>query len=73
MPDTISIRERECARIAATLHFVADNIDRYMPSEVCMEGTELVVRVPDSQHVPTVELDAEMPAMVVFKRTEKEG
>lgn len=73
MAEIINLRERECERIAATLHFVADNIDRYMPTEVCMEGTEFVVRVPDSQHVPTVELDAEMPAMVVFKRTEKEG
>jgi hypothetical protein len=70
MPNLTNIRERECERIAATLHYVADHIDRYMPGEVCMEGTELVVRVPDSQHVPTVELSAEMPAMVVFKRTE---
>ena len=70
MPNAVSIRERECERIAATLRFVADNIDRYMPTEVCMEGTELVVRVPDSQHMPTVELSAEMPAMVVFKRTD---
>lgn len=72
MAEIISLRERECERIAATLHFVADNIDRYMPNEVCLEGTEFVVRVPDAQHIPTVELDAEMPAMVVFKRTEKE-
>lgn len=70
MAEIISLRERECERIAATLHFVADNIDRYMPNEVCLEGTELVVRVPDSQHVPTVELDATMPAMVAFRRTE---
>ena len=70
MPKPTSIRERECERIAATLYYVADHIDRYMPSEVCMEGTELVVRVPDSQHVPTVELDATMPAMVAFRRTE---
>ncbi len=70
MSKLVSLRERECERIAATLHFVADHIDRYMPAEVCMEGTELVVRVPDSQHVPTVELDATMPAMVVYKRTE---
>lgn len=73
MAEIISLRERECERIAATLHFVADNIDRYMPSEVCLEGTELVVRVPDASRMPTVELDAEMPAMVVFKRAEKEG
>lgn len=70
MPSAISIRDRECERIAATLYFVADNIDRYMPNEVCMEGTEFVVRVPDSQHVPTVELGAVMPAQIVFKRTE---
>lgn len=65
-----SLHEQECERIAATLHFVADNIDRYMPTEVCLEGTEFVVRVPDSQHVPTVELGAVMPAQIVFKRTE---
>lgn len=70
MPKLVNIRERECERIAATLYYVADHIDRYMPGEVCMEGTELVVRVPDSQHVPTVELSAKMSAMVVFKRTE---
>lgn len=70
MTNTVSIRESECERIAATLHFVADNIDRYMPEEVCLEGTELVVRVPDSQHIPTVELDATMPAQVVYRRTE---
>lgn len=70
MADVKSLREKECERIAATLHFVADHIDRYMPNEVCMEGTELVVRVPDSRHIPTVELDATMPAQIVFKRTE---
>lgn len=70
MPDVISLRERECERIAATLHFVADHIDRYMPTEVCLEGTELVVRVPDASRMPTVELSAEMPAQVIFKRTE---
>ena len=70
MPNTVSLRERECERIAATLHFVADNIDRYMPNEVCLKGTKLVVRVPDSRHMPTVELSAEMPAMAVFGRTE---
>lgn len=70
MPNLTNIRERECERIAATLHFVADHIDRYMPSEVCMEGTELVVRVPEVSRMPTVELDATMHAMVVYKRTE---
>lgn len=70
MPKLVSLRERECERIAATLHFVADNIDRYMPTEVCMEGTELIVRVPDSNRMPTVELSAEMPAMIVFKSAE---
>lgn len=70
MPKLTSIRERECERIAATLRFVADHIDRYMPGEVCMEGTELVVRVPEASRMPTVELDATMPAMVAFKRTE---
>ncbi|MBR1828429.1 MAG: hypothetical protein IJ781_02800, partial [Atopobiaceae bacterium] len=72
MADAKSLRERECERIAATLHFVADHIDRYMPEEVCLEGTELVVRVPDSKRMPTVELSAEMPAMAVFKRTGQE-
>lgn len=70
MPNTVSIRERECERIAATLRFVADNIARYLPDEVCLEGTELVVRVPDASRMPTVELSAEMPAQVVFRRTE---
>lgn len=70
MADVKSLRERECKRIAATLHFVADHIDRYMPNEVCMEDTEFVVRVPDSRHIPTVELDATMPAQIVFKRAE---
>ena len=70
MPNAVNLRERECERIAATLHFVADHIDRYMSSEVCMEGTEFVVRVPEASRMPTVELDATMPAMVVFKRTE---
>lgn len=70
MPNSVNLRERECERIAATLYFVADNIDRYMPSEVCLEGTEFVVRVPDASRIPTIELSAEMPAMVVFKRTE---
>ena len=70
MPNTVSLRERECERIAATLHFVADHIDRYMPTEVCLDGTEFVVRVPDSRCMPTVELSAEMPAMAVFKRAE---
>ena len=41
-----------------------------MPTEVCLEGTELVVRVPDASRMPTVELSAEMPAQVIFKRTE---
>jgi len=70
MPNAMSLRERECERIAATLRFVADHIDRYMPAEVCLEGTKLVVRVPDASRMPTVELSAEMPAMVVFGRTE---
>lgn len=70
MENVVNLREKQCERIAATLRFVADNIDRYMPTEVCLDGTELVVRVPGSQHVPTVELSAEMPAMVMFKRTE---
>ena len=70
MAEVVSSRAKECERIAATLRFVADHIDRYMPEEVCLEGTEFVVRVPDSQRVPTVELDATMPAMIIFKRTE---
>lgn len=70
MADVKSLRERECERIAGTLYFVADHIDRYMPTEVCLEGTEFVVRVPDSRHIPTVELDATMPAQIVFKRAE---
>ncbi len=70
MPKLTSIRERECERIAATLRFVADSIDRYMPTEVCLEGAELVVRVPDASRMPTVELSAEMLAMSVFGRTE---
>ena len=37
MADVKSLREGECERIAATLHFVADHIDRYMPTEVCLE------------------------------------
>ena len=36
---------------------------------MCLEGTCLVVRVPDASELPTVELDATMPAQVVFKRT----
>lgn len=68
--EVTSLRDKECERVAATLRFVADHIDRYMPDEVCLEGTQFVVRVPDSQCMPTVELDATMPAMVVFGRTE---
>ena len=44
MPNTVSLRERECERIAATLHFVADNIDRYMPEEVCLEAVRQCAR-----------------------------
>lgn len=72
MPKLTSIRERERERIAATLYYVADHIDRYMSEEVCLEGTELVVRVPDARGMPTVELSAEMPAMAVFERTGRE-
>lgn len=68
MPNDVSLRERKRERIAVTLHFVADHIDRYMPDEVCLEGTELVVRVPDAKHIPTVELNAVMPAQTLFKR-----
>ena len=71
MTEIVSLRDRECERIAATLRYVADNIDRYMPREVCLEGSEFVVRVPDSQHIPTVVLDAEMPAQIIFKRTDQ--
>lgn len=70
MAEAASIRERECERIAATLRFVADHIDRYIPEEVCLEGTRLVVRVPDASELPTVELDATMPAQIVWKRTQ---
>lgn len=70
MANAVSLREKQCERIAAILRFVADNIDCYMPTEVCLEGTELVVRVPDASRMPTVELSAEMPAMAVFGRTE---
>ena len=70
MAGGVNLRAKKCERIAATLRFVADHIDRYMPEEVCLEGTEFVVRVPDSQSAPTVELDATMPAMVIFERTE---
>lgn len=70
MAEATSLRARDCERVAATLRFVADHIDRYMPEEVCLEGTEFVVRVPDSQSIPTVALDATMPAMVSFRRAE---
>ncbi len=69
MADTISLREKHMRRIAATLQFVADHIDRYMPDEVLLEGSEFVVRIPDTTEIPTVEVDARMPAQIIFDRT----
>lgn len=71
MAELVNMRDRGCEYIASTLHFVADHIDRYMPDEVCLIESEFVVRVPmDKTTIPTVELDATMPAMAIFKRTE---
>lgn len=45
---------------ARKLRYVADNIERYLPSAVLMPDTELVVRLPHRSKFPTVELNAEM-------------
>lgn len=54
--------EKTAERIAAILRYVADNIDDYLPDEWLLEGSSLVVRIPDRSSIPTVELDAVMPA-----------
>ena len=45
---------------ARKLRYVADNIDRYLPSATLMPDTELVVRIPHRDMFPTVELKTEM-------------
>lgn len=46
------------------LHHVADNIHDYLPGEWLLEGSELVVRIPEMSSFPTVELDGTMPVLV---------
>ena len=55
--------EKTKKRYAEILHYVADNIDSYVPNEWLLEGTVFTLRIPDRSSVPTVELDAEMPAI----------
>lgn len=50
------------AYAARVLYHVADNIRDYLPGEWLLEGSELVVRIPDTNTMPTVELDGVMPA-----------
>lgn len=49
-------------RITSILHYVADNIGEYLPNEWLLEGSSLVVRIGDLSELPTVELNAVMPA-----------
>ena len=56
--------ERWAAYAARTLRHVADNIQDYLPGEWLLEGSELVVRIPDMSSMPTVELDGTMPVLV---------
>lgn len=54
--------EKTAERFAAILRYVADNIDSYLPDEWLLEGSSVVVRIGDLSEIPTVELDAVMPA-----------
>ncbi len=58
-------RKRYIDYIVTTLKYVADNIEQYVPDELLLEGSEFVVRIPDMHAVPTVELDAQMPATAI--------
>lgn len=46
---------------ANVLSYVAHRIGDYLPDEALLEGTELVVRIPDMSSMPTVELVGNMP------------
>lgn len=58
-------RKRYIDYIVATLKYVADNIEQYVPDEILLDGSEFVVRIPDIDDIPTVELDARMPATAI--------
>ncbi len=60
-----NLRKKHIDYIVATLKYVADNIEQYVPDEILMNGSEFVVRIPDMNTIPTVELDAQMPAIAI--------
>lgn len=55
-------RKHNADRAASILRTVADNILTYLPEAVMLEGSELVVRIPDANEIPTVVLTGSMPA-----------
>ena len=57
--------EKTAERYAGILRYVADNIERYLPDEWLLESSAFVVRISGRDTLPTVELDAEMPAIKV--------
>lgn len=57
------VNEKAKAYYVMILHHVADNIDSYLPDEWLLEGTTFTLYIPDLSSVPTVELDAKMPAI----------
>lgn len=54
--------EKSKERAAEVLRYVADNIDRFIPEEWLLEGSRLIVEIPDHSELPTVELSGIMPA-----------
>lgn len=56
------LNKKAAERFSGILRYVADNIDDYLPDECLLEGSSFVVRIPDRNSIPTVELDAVMPA-----------
>ena len=54
--------EKSKERMAEILRYVADNIDRFIPEEWLLDGSEIIVRYAGNDTVPTVELSGIMPA-----------
>ena len=65
-------RKSYAEHAANVLSYVAHRIEDYLPTETLLEGTELVVRIPDRGSMPTVELFGNMPAPVFWTDADKE-
>ena len=56
--------ERYAEYAANVLSYVAHRIEDYLPGECLLEGSQLVVRIPGMDEMPTVEVVGDMPVPV---------